>query len=135
MRSRGWRVVAVSVATLALAGCASQPGLPEFESDQKPGDVITGLALDSSTIDLDVDSSRLVAELDGERIFVVKARGEGRGQTCLVFAVEDIPNVACSTGLPLESSTADGTRLYLSPTPPPKDEDWSKESDSVWSMP
>ena len=127
-------VVIAALAGAALTGCAMNSQVNEFNDEHEPTDVITDLGLNGQEASLDASTARLLWESDTDRIFVAKGNKDD-GKTCLVIAAgSDSPSVACTTGLPLESATTDGLKLYLSDTPPPKNEDWVQRSDSLWTQ-
>ena len=123
---------AFGLVLLALAGCSSAPGIAEFDQPQEAGDSIAELQWDADDIQFDEESARAVWSGGGADVFVARGSSEGLDLYCLIVVEGAQPAAACTQTLPLKMSTGEGTGLYLSPSPPPRSEDWTQESASFW---
>jgi hypothetical protein len=105
-------VVALTLATgLTLSACTvNTSGVSAFDREQAAEDQVPTAILESS--DLVPESTRLLVEIEETPYFA--ARMADSSNVCLVHVRdEDDWGVACSSGLPLTSTGADGKEILF----------------------
>jgi hypothetical protein len=130
----GTAFAVLAALSLAAVGCGSADGYPIMRKEQRDSDRLpTSFTNGMDVSDLEKNSTRLSAELDGTRYYLILNDESGEpGVPCLAIDGPD-PMIGCGGGgvVTVTPAGRSGHAVQLVPSPAVSGDGWTAISDNV----